>query len=82
MYLLSQLVTYLFITFALGVGAGYALWRIWGEREMVAKFNAAEMRLAAHMARWEKTVAQAEAAGRHSGEAERPRPAAVQEKAG
>lgn len=54
MYLISQLATYLFLTFLLGVGVGYTLFRTWGQREMVAKFNAAEMRLAAHLARWEK----------------------------
>ena len=54
MYLISQLATYLFLTFLLGVGVGYTLWRTWGQREIVAKFNAAEMRLAAHLARWEK----------------------------
>ncbi len=55
MYLLSQLVSYLFLAFLLGVGVGYALWRTWGEREAVAKFNAAEMRLASHFARWEQS---------------------------
>ena len=54
MYLISQLAAYLFLTFMLGVGVGYTLWRTWGQREVVAKFNAAEMRLAAHLARWEK----------------------------
>ena len=63
MYLLSQLTLYLFLTFLLGVGVGYALWRTWGEREAVAKFNAAEMRLAAHLARWEKTAGRTESTG-------------------
>lgn len=56
MYLLSQIASYLFLTFLLGVGVGYALWRVWGEREVVAKFNAAEMRLAAHLARLERST--------------------------
>jgi hypothetical protein len=56
MYLFAQMASYLFVTFLLGVAAGYALWRMLGEREVVAKFNAAEMRLASHMARWEKTA--------------------------
>lgn len=56
MYLLSQLVLYMFLTFLLGIAVGYALWRSWGEREVIAKYNAAEMRLAAHMARWEQTA--------------------------
>ena len=54
MYLISQLAAYLFVAFLLGIGVGYMLWRTWGQREVVAKFNAAEMRLAAHLARWEK----------------------------
>lgn len=57
MYLLSQLASCLFLSFALGVGAGYALWRIWGEREVVAKFHEAEMALVAYLARLEKTAA-------------------------
>ena len=68
MYLLSQLASYLFLTFLLGVGVGYGLWRTWGEREVVAKFNAAEMRLAAHLARWEKTAALRDTAIRHGEE--------------
>lgn len=64
MYLFSQLASYLFVTFLLGVGVGYALWRTWGEREAIAKFNAAEMRLAAHLARWEKTAKHSEHGGR------------------
>jgi hypothetical protein len=55
MYLFSQLASYLFLSFMLGVAFGYALWRLWGEREVVAKFTAAEMRLAEHIARWEAT---------------------------
>lgn len=53
MYLLSQMAAYLLIAFVAGVGAGYALWRTWGERESVAKFNAAELRLAEYIAQWE-----------------------------
>lgn len=68
MYLLSQLASYLFLTFLLGVGVGYGLWRTWGQREVVAKFNAAEMRLAAHLARWEKTAALRDNAIRHGEE--------------
>ena len=54
MYLLAQMATYLFLSFLLGVWAGYALWRVWGEREAIAKFNAAERKLANYLARWEK----------------------------
>lgn len=57
MYLLSQLTAYLFLAFLLGVGVGYALWRAWGEREAIAKFHAAERRLAAEIARWDRTGA-------------------------
>jgi hypothetical protein len=57
MYLFAQLAAYLFLMFLLGVAVGYALWRAWGEREIVEKYNAAEMRLAAHLARWEKSHA-------------------------
>lgn len=55
MFLLSQMALYLFLAFGVGVGFGYALWRAWGEREAIAKYHAAEMRLAAHMAKWEQT---------------------------
>lgn len=64
MYLFSQLAFYLFLTFLLGIGVGYGLWRIWGEQEAIAKFNAAEMRLAAHLSRWEKSAAHPDAASR------------------
>ena len=64
MYLFAQMASYLFITFLLGVGAGYALWRMLGEREAIAKFKAAEMRLASHMARWEQTSGGPAARGR------------------
>lgn len=66
MYLLSQLVSYLFLAFLLGVGVGYALWRTWGEREAVAKFSAAEMRLASHFARWEQSHKLQAAGGRET----------------
>ncbi len=56
MYLLSQLALFLLLAFLLGVSIGYALWRTWGQREIIAKFNAAEMRLAAHLQRLEKTA--------------------------
>ena len=68
MYLFSQLASYLFVTFLLGVGVGYTLWRTWGEREILAKFNAAEMRLAAHLARRENVTPNANAGGRDMGQ--------------
>lgn len=64
MYLFSQLASYLFITFLTGVGVGYALWRTWGESEVIAKFNAAERRLAAHLARREQVSTHPDASGR------------------
>ncbi len=54
MYLLSQLASYMFLTFLLGVGVGYTLWRTWGEREVVAKYKAAELRLAEYLQRAEQ----------------------------
>ncbi|MGQ0671313.1 MAG: hypothetical protein ACT4N2_00330 [Hyphomicrobium sp.] len=54
MYLLSQMALYLLAAFLLGVGVGYALWRAWGERENVARYSAAEKRLAAYIAQWER----------------------------
>lgn len=71
MYLFAQLASYLFATFLLGVGVGYALWRAWGEREVIAKYNAAEMRLAAHLARWEKAQSQ-ETSGHAAARTARP----------
>jgi hypothetical protein len=68
MYLLSQLAFYMFLTFLLGVGVGYALWRTWGEREATAKYTAAEMRLAQYLARWEKSSGHPEGAMRHGAE--------------
>ncbi len=54
MYLLSQMASYMFLSFLLGVAVGYVLWRAWGEKEVVAKFQAAELRLAHHLANWQK----------------------------
>lgn len=58
MYLFAQLASYLFVAFLIGTATGYLLWRAWGEREIIAKYNAAEMRLAAHVAQWEKAAKQ------------------------
>ncbi len=58
MYLLSQMASYLFLSFLLGVAVGYPLWRAWGEKEFIAKFQAAEMRLAHHLANWQKRTAE------------------------
>jgi hypothetical protein len=55
MYLIAQLAFSMFLTFLLGVGVGYALWKVWGEREVIAKFNAAELQLAKYLSDWEKT---------------------------
>ena len=71
MYLFAQLASYLFIAFLLGAGVGYALWRTWGEREVLAKFNAAEMRLAAHLARRENAATHSDAGGRDGSNSER-----------
>jgi hypothetical protein len=68
MYLLSQLAFYLFLTFLLGVGVGYTLWRTWGERESVAKYTAAEMRLAQYLARWEKSSGHSDSSALHGTE--------------
>lgn len=57
MYLISQMALYLFAAFLTGIGIGYALWRSLGEREVVARFHAAELRLAAQLARYEKSMA-------------------------
>lgn len=54
MYLLSQMVLYLFLTFMLGVAVGYLLWQTWGQRTIVAKYNAAELRLANLLAEWQE----------------------------
>lgn len=56
MFLLSQMASYLFLSFLLGVGVGYALWRALGQREIVAKYQAAELRLAQHLANWQKSA--------------------------
>lgn len=53
MFLLSQMAAYLLTSFLVGVGVGYGLWRTWGEREAIAKYKAAEMRLAEYVARLE-----------------------------
>lgn len=53
MYLLSQMIFYLFVAFALGVASGYALWRLWGEEENIEKYKAAEQRLAEYLTHWE-----------------------------
>jgi hypothetical protein len=66
MYLLSQLAFYLFLTFLLGVGVGYSLWRTWGERESIAKYTAAELRLAQYLARWEKAGGHPDGTARHA----------------
>lgn len=55
MYLLSQMVLYLFLTFMLGVAVGYFLWQTWGQRAIIAKYNAAELRLANLLAEWQET---------------------------
>lgn len=62
MYLFAQLASYLFVAFLIGTATGYMLWRAWGERETIARYNAAEMRLAAHVAQWEKAAQQQNAA--------------------
>lgn len=56
MFLLAQLAISLFITFLLGVGVGYALWRTLGERDLIAKYHAAEMELAKYLSQWEAGV--------------------------
>ena len=68
MYLLSQLALFLLLAFLLGVSVGYALWRTWGQREIIAKFNAAELRLATHLQRFEKTARDGEKLARETGE--------------
>jgi hypothetical protein len=76
MYLVSQMASYLFATFLLGIGVGYALWRSWGEREVIARFNSAEMRLAAHIARLEQAAAQPDPFARGNAQAQRGQPPA------
>lgn len=51
MYLLTQLAIILLLAFLVGVATGYGLWRLWGKRQLVAKYKAAEMRLASYMMR-------------------------------
>jgi len=60
MYLLTQLAIFLFLAFALGIAVGYGLWRLWGQRQQVAKYNAAEMRLASYLSRVQSPAAAAE----------------------
>lgn len=57
MYLLTQLAVLLFIAFALGVAVGYGLWRLWGKRRLIARYGAAEMRLAAYLSQFETAEA-------------------------
>ncbi|MEQ1653929.1 MAG: hypothetical protein ABL897_15710 [Hyphomicrobium sp.] len=54
MYLLSQMTGYLLAAFLLGVGAGYGLWRVWGEQENTEKYKAAERHLAEFLAQWQR----------------------------
>lgn len=54
MYLLSQMILYLLLAFALGVVSGYGLWRLWGEQDNIEKYKAAEQRLAEYLASWER----------------------------
>lgn len=54
MYLLSQMILYLLLAFALGVVSGYSLWRLWGEQDNIEKYKAAEQRLAEYLANWER----------------------------
>ncbi len=54
MYLLVQMTMFLLAAFLLGIAVGYALWKSMGEREMLAKFSAAEMRLAQHLASFQR----------------------------
>lgn len=54
MYLLSQMILYLLLAFALGVLSGYGLWRLWGEQDNIEKYKAAEQRLAEYLANWER----------------------------
>lgn len=65
MYLISQMALYLFAAFLTGIGIGYALWRSIGEREVIARFHAAELRLAAQLARYEKAISPNPAAAPH-----------------
>lgn len=54
MYLFSQMAAYLLAAFLSGVCVGYALWRLWGEREVIEKYRAAELRLAEYLAEMRK----------------------------
>jgi len=57
MYVLGQLAFFLLLAFLLGVAVGYALWRMWGKRRLVARYSAAERRLAAYLAQFESADA-------------------------
>lgn len=50
MYLFSQMAGCLLVAFLFGIGVGYGLWRAWGQREAIAKYKAAELRLAEYLA--------------------------------
>lgn len=54
MYLLSQMTIYLLAAFAVGMAAGYGLWRVWGEQENIEKYKLAERRLAEYLEKWER----------------------------
>jgi hypothetical protein len=54
MYLFSQMTAFLLVAFLFGVGAGYGLWRLWGERAAIEKYKAAERRLAEYIGRMEQ----------------------------
>jgi hypothetical protein len=54
MFLLSQMTTYLFAAFLLGMASGYGLWRVWGEQENIEKYKVAERRLAEYLAQWQR----------------------------
>lgn len=53
MYLFAQMAAYLLAAFLSGICVGYALWRAWGDREVIDKYQAAERRLAEYIAEWQ-----------------------------
>lgn len=57
MFLISQIVVFLFLAFMLGVGVGYMIWQSWGQREYIARYNAAELKLARYLSEWEARMA-------------------------
>lgn len=67
MYLLTQLAVFLLLAFCLGVAVGYGLWRLWGKRRLIARYGAAERRLAAYLSQFESAEAATEFldSGRH-----------------